>query len=395
MNENMTTMTFGLKLSQCESKAEYEALMIEHQNLYVSWRAHLTPMLKQRRLKYAEIATGLHVSESTAKGFLRKIPAKREYVIMLAMMMKLTVDETNDLLMRWAKFQKLYSRNPHDAIWIYLLEKGGSNRPHDLFCQYDNTFQQIRREYQRQKGQLSENPLNTQLFFDALVQEARSSETDLDAVDPGFIAAMEKGMPSFEQGYQKLLDHIDSLFTSFVDDVKQMRDTEDLPPDASRRMRSKHSANNTFQNDDSWRQIYYRKIRDLKNRKIIPCRAFLIALGLRLGMNTDQLNYLLDLAGMGPLCPKDKLEGTVVFYLEELYCNFPSYFNQLKNVQVSEEYDLMDYSSDQEADLLFHVPNIAMDSDDNPEEPLNDYIKRAIMDTLEEDDYIQELVKLL
>lgn len=400
--DSMQTEHFELILSQCESREEYEQLVREHQSLYVDWRDHLSPMTRERGLNYKMIAQGCEVSETSARSFLKKIPAKRENVIMLAMMMHLTVDETNELLMRWAKFQRLYSRNPNDAIWIYLLEKGGSDEPRKLYRAYNAAYEEIRDEYKGRRFTVCDTQ-TTKILFNEILDRARHAGSRENEVDPEFRELMKKSMPSFEKGYQKLLNYIDSFFYDL-----EIEDNRRLRLENANAARDRMTPNKLFQDDKSWKDTYYRKIRALERKQVMPCRAFLIALGLRLGMNTDQLNTLLDLAGMGPLCPKDKLEGTVVFYLEDLSCNFPSYFNEPANISVSMEYELMDYSSRLEkerrrrdADVrdLFAIPDIAMDYEDNPVECLNDYIKRSVLGTnifeFGYDDYITELLEML
>ena len=118
----MDTQRYELILSQCESKEEYEQLVREHQDLYVDWRSYLRPLLRERRITYKSIAEGCEVSEASARSFLRKIPAKRENVIMLAMLMRLTVAQTNEMLTRWAKFQKLYAR-PLEIVDLPLSQR--------------------------------------------------------------------------------------------------------------------------------------------------------------------------------------------------------------------------------------------------------------------------------
>lgn len=401
--ENMDTDYYGLLQSQCESKAEYESLVREHQDLYVDWQTHVRSLLRERRINYRQIAQACEVSESTARNMVRKIPAKRENVIMLAMLMHLTVEQTNELLMRWAKFQKLYSRNPSDSIWIYLLQRGGSDRPRALFRAYHGAYLMAREEYLLLQGKTTA-AMNTKTFYDQIVNQAqRPGCLIAEEVDPGFLELMRRGMPSYEKGYQKLLQYIDSFFYDL-----EAEDNRRLQLDAMRGGGDRQTPNKRFGNDRSWKDTYYRKIRDLEKDQVMPCRAFLIALGLRLGMDTDQLNELLDLAGMGPMCPKDRLEGTVVFYLEALSCNFPSYFHKPGSICVSPEYELMDYSSKHEKQRrsrtpgpqeLFEIPDIVLDFEDNPVECLNDYIRRSVAGTsvfeFGYDDYITELMGLL
>lgn len=45
-----------------------------------------------------------------------------------------------------------------------------------------------------------------------------------------------------------------------------------------------------------------------------------------MNLPVDKINELLDYAGMMPLYSKDVLESRLIFYLESLYINNPSYF---------------------------------------------------------------------
>lgn len=400
MMENMDTAHYELRLTQCESRAEYEALVREHQSLYVGWEEHMKLLRVQKRLKYADVVRGCDVSDGTARSWFKKIPAKREYVIMLAMIMGLTVDETDELLTRWAKYQKLYARNPSDAIWIFLLRKGGSDQPRELFRRYYDAYEMVRKEYKQRKKTGADLPLpmETQIFMDEILEKADQTGDQIpEDVDPEFLELMRSGMPSFENGYRKLLDYIDGFFYDLEKEDRR-RLGLDIPVSSK-----KTTPNMVFQSDDTWKEAYYRKMRALEKRQVMPGRAFLIALGLRLCMNTDQINHLLDLAGMGSLCPKDLLEGTMVFYLEGLSCNYPSYFNLSEGLNLGGEYDLMDYTAPgKKASMAVQgveLPDIAVDFEDNPVECLNDYIKRSVLGTdvfeFGYDDYVMELLHML
>ena len=108
-NPLFETRAFSLEIGKCESQEEYEQLVQEHQKLYTGWSDKIRPLMIDKGLTAAQVAQGCEVSESTAASFVRKIPAKRENVIMLALMLGLDLPQTNHLLTRWAKFQELYA----------------------------------------------------------------------------------------------------------------------------------------------------------------------------------------------------------------------------------------------------------------------------------------------
>lgn len=391
-NNPMDSQLFERLIGQCENQQEYEELVQAHQALYVGWRDHILPLLRANGLTAKQVAEGCQVSQATASSFSRKIPAKRENVIMLAMMMSLTVDQTNDLLMRWAKFQKLYPRHPEDAIWIYLLEKGGSLHPAQRFADYYAVYQQLYQEYLEEQAKPDDaaSNLDTRIANRLVRSAAAKSAAPSDAAsDLHFILLFQTLFPSFQQGYQKLLDYIDLYFPDLEAEVDRKLGLEDLVTHTD----GKLTLNQLFAGNPACLDRYYTKLRKLRKQHRIPNRTFLIALGIHLGMATDQLNHLLDLAGMGPLCPKDRLEGTIVFYLEELYCQFPTYFFHPQQLQISPEYDaLLSYSTEDEERRQAAVaakaegaalgpelsPYIHLNLDSDPEETLSAYIRRRL-----------------
>ena len=406
--EHFNTQLFELHLTQCEDWQELEALMREHQQLYVSWKEHLAPMLDRSHLNIKQIAKGCEISEGTVRHIMKKIPTKRENVIMLAMMMRLSVEETNHLLARWARFQELYPRNPSDAIWIYLLTQGGSDQPKALFRSHYQMYKQLHAEYRIENPT---QPRNTQIVFDELVAAAQQAPKATEThISDAFRDMIQNLLPDFENGYWKLLDYINSFFRDLeAEDAMRLG----LPIEKKRKASEKAGGhyrkitpNEKFRGDKTWLDAYYRKIRKLETQQIMPDRAFLLALGMRMSMNAEQINHMLSLARMSPLCAKDPLEGALVFILENLYCTFPSCFDDPGKLATSASYDLMDYSADYEMnrakadkdDVLIGLPDISMDFDDTPVETIYDYISRAIQEhdvgEFGCDDYIRELFNI-
>lgn len=396
----MDTVLYGLVTGQCESEEEFEALVKENRELYVNWRNHIAPMLKARKLTGKKVAEGCHVSTACAAKFARMIPAKRENVIMLAMMLGKNIKETNELLTRWAKFQKLYAKHPHDAIWIYLIERGGSDRPYALFEQYRKKYEELYEQYDSLHN--TDRKMDTNVAFD-VIKESADKSGELSGWDSSrfnddeFVEMMQKLIPSFADGYHKLMEKLDSYFVN-VEEIDQRIGLSDLY-EAENAPRV--TANTMFQGDKKWLDMYYRKIRELKEDHTIPSRAFLIALGIRLALSTDQINELLECAGMGRLCPKDRLEGMIVFYLEEMELQFPTYFNP-HLLAVDPSFDLRDYepetkAADGEEDDLMKRITIAIDG--YPDETVQEYIKRRIEESnifeSDDKDSVRKFLQLL
>ena len=372
----MRTDMYGLLVGQCENQAEYEALVAEHQSLYRNWQEFIGPKIKKKGLKYTHIAEGCGVSRPIASAFDTHIPVRRSNVIMLAMMLGMNEAETNDLLARHARFHKLYPKNPEDAIWIYLIRHGCTEEPHKTFKKYKACYDRLLQEYQ---GSEHTGDIQMTTFYAGCAIPGggmgvlQDPEKDLE-----FQSMIIRLLPSFQAGYARLMDYIDRCLSEMdylTGNVRRIKPSE------------------AFRSHPSFRRKYCDVIKDLRVKHELPSRMFLVALGIHLGMDTDHINEMLEMVYMGPLCPKDKLEGSVAFYLEELYCNQPSIFvpGMLKVDPIAAELrDSFDEDDeDDEDDDLFATPV----------ESLPDYIKRRLEETnilgVDGSKSIQELLQLL
>lgn len=369
----MNTDVYGLLVGQCENQAEYEALVAEHQSLYRNWQEFVGPKISKKGLKYTHIAKGCGVSRPIASAFGTHIPVNRSNVIMLAMMLGMNEEETNDLLVRYARFQKLYPKNPEDAIWLYLIRHGCTAEPRKTFDRYKECYERMLEEYLKREH-TGAVQMNT--FYAG--RAIPGGDVDIlmnPEQDQEFRTMIMKLLPSFQVGYAKLMDYIDSCFHEIDYLTGNVR-------------RIKPSV--AFRNHPSFQRKYRDVIKVLRVKHELPSRMFLIALGIHLGMDADHINEMLEMAYMGPLCPKDRLEGSVAFYLEELYCNQPSIFVPgMLNVDpmFSELRDSFD-EDDEDVDIFA-----------TPVESLPDYIKRRLEETnilgVDGSKSIQELFQLL
>ncbi|MDE7308965.1 MAG: hypothetical protein K2N61_09965 [Lachnospiraceae bacterium] len=120
------------QIGQCENKAGYEMLVDENKALYIGWKEFITPLMCKNRLSAKKVAEGCNVSLTSALSFARMIPSKRENIIMLCMMLKMTMDETNEVLMNGQSF-KNYMLSILKMQYGYILSKEGAVR-NQQFC---------------------------------------------------------------------------------------------------------------------------------------------------------------------------------------------------------------------------------------------------------------------
>ena len=377
-----------LAITQCDSTAEFEQLVRDNANCYKNnWGEYVRSLMVDRGLSFDKIASGCGVSYNTARSFAKKAPTKRINVIFLAMMMGLSVEETNRLLVDHAKYHRLYTKNPADVIAIYLLVNGGSPEPKRMFDAYYQQYcaMAIHHDAPHKNGIFND----TEIAHQFVLQEA--SHATVNAVsDRGFYLMMQRLIPDFSTAYKKLLDYIQHFFIHPEAESAMPTYPDHCAVHNSSCLPGKRlTPNERFQQDSDFREIYYKNIRKIRDSHEIPSRSFLISLGVRLNMDVSQINEMLHLAGMGPLYANDRIEAAVVYVLEELFCQIPTYFtrprtlhsdptlDELQVFSITDEIKRLQRSGlpvEPSTELWLQLDKVS----ELPPEHLNDYLKRKL-----------------
>lgn len=322
--EQVSTISFANNIGRCESQQEFEQLIQDNISQFKSWEDHMTSLMNKNDLTYSMISQKCDLPISTARRYVKEIPPKRKYVIELAILFKFDVLQTNDLLTRWAKYEKLCAKNVEDAIWIFIINSQSCEKPEKEFNELKQRLEDLINEvdsYYRNKPSERKKviPVGTIIMEDKILSTHTLNE---------FEKEMSGMVDGFKTRNKRLLDYIDGLVRSYAG-----------------------NANKLFSQDKRFRDYHYQQLRNLENNES-PNRMYLITLGLKLNCTTDGINELLSMAGMSPLCSKDRLESAIYFYLEELYCKCPDSLNGYYNNDEDKfAYDLKNIQDDTEDDF--------------------------------------------
>lgn len=326
----MTTQELELALTQCDNKQEFEALVNGHQDLFrEDWGNHFRRLaLMEHDLTTDDIAAACGVSPATARSYCKRVPAKRRDVIFLAMRMGMTVQETNNLLVNWAKYHRLYAKNPDDVICIYLLVAGCKSKPAATFEAYREQYRKLEEKYRRQKAEKTQNEPggDTNIFQQRVIKYAKDATLDPEN-DVVFNNMMVSLLPGFSSSYTKLIRFINSFFSNREQENLEWLHNKDFYSDRRRKYNCrKFSPDECFDGDKVYLQKYYKACEKIKKEHTVPGRLFLVSLGIRLNMTVRYINEMLDLAGMGPLSPHDRLDAAIVYLMEEAEIQNPGAF---------------------------------------------------------------------
>lgn len=302
----VSTKVLMRRVEECTTLDEYFKLTQENQACYQNWADKIQAMMREKKLTRRQLAADCCTSEPTVRSWLSRIPPKRAGVIAIAMSLGCTAAETDLLLTRYAKFQKLYAKSMEDAVYLYLIEHCGKRSMADQspYRLYGSLFQRCL-ELQRRAltaapaaqtdGTESAAPRRAQMPT-AVMRGQISDAATQDAFD----AFVNSHAADFHSQPQKLLDYLDKWLSG-----------EALG----------------YILADQWdKDMLMQYVSRLRCGKDAPRRELLITLALKLRMPEENINEFLACAGFSELSPKDRLEGSVIFLLQQLFLTQPSLF---------------------------------------------------------------------
>ena len=129
----------------------------------------------------------------------------------------------------------------------------------------------------------------------------------------------------------------------------------------------------------------------LRLRGECPSRMKLILLGVNLNMSLEQINYMLSLAYMSPMCAKDNVECVIMYAVESAYLINPAY--SVESAIILQHYNQNPVLQEKCKEILnkYWNENVYAATEEKEalgylEESIGDYLKH-ILEELEWDEY--------
>ena len=296
MNESI----YGLKteyvrdeIGKCESVDELiEKIFPLISTQKEAWKIKIGELFEKSGLTKKAFAARCKVSRPTLDDWLLNgvLPRDREKFIRIALATGLDEDETNRLLQRYGRYPELYSKSLEDCICIYVL----NNYPDDPLEKYDFILERIKEKLVNTSSGQGEWNVST-IRLDRQVSEIRSDD-ELERF-------IEDNTDVFSGAYEKLYRYVMACIKSNCLDRKYADNVHEMA---------------LAQN---WSSSLTQCVSAIRRRKWYPTRNKIISLGLHLSLDHDQIDKMLNLAHMEPLCAKNHFECVVIFILEDASLN--------------------------------------------------------------------------
>ncbi|MCM1326322.1 MAG: helix-turn-helix domain-containing protein [Bacteroidales bacterium] len=289
------------EISKCEDIAELrERILPMLKSREEQWAKKINEIIAESGLTKSKFADISGISRVAVNKWCNgAIPKNRETFLRIGMAAGYGLEKMNRLLQRYGQYPALYSKSLEDCVCIFVLHQ---NYGRETLTKYHYILNKIK-ENLIKSGQAEQESLTTELF-DAKLSDIKK-EDDLER----FIS---ENSAVFATAYHKLYAyvkmHIMANYQDYGGSVFELAQRQ------------------------GWSSSLRQCVSAIRQNKWYPTRNKIISLGLHLSMDHDQIDEMLGLAHMEPLCAKNVFESVIMFILDDASLN-----NMLD--AESEEYD--------------------------------------------------------
>lgn len=294
MNLNQSETVFIKdEISRCEDLDELkEKIFPLLRSQQEQWAHKVSEIISENdytKSKFAEVCGVSRVSlDKWCKG---SIPKNRETFLRIGMAAGYDVPRMNQLLQRYGRYPALYSKSLEDCVCIYVLNQ---NYGEKALEKYKYILERIKSTIIRdENAEITEN-LSTVKFDEKLT--AVHSEDELESFINDNIAIFGNAYHKF-YAYVKMNINANYMDPDYADSVNEMADIQE------------------------WSSSLRQCVSAIRQNKWYPTRNKIISLGLHLSMDHEQIDEMLGLAHMEPLCAKNIFESVIMFILDDASLN--------------------------------------------------------------------------
>lgn len=339
----------------------------QEKDYFLNWQFYINQQLQLRGCSYEKFGKMTGFSKNTIKSWCCNgtLPRSRDMFIKLAFGLKMNVEETNELLVKYGKYSALYAKDLYDAIIIYVINQrvndwNNDNYSFDSLEKWVNRFEDILKVH-KVNYKYYNDPKTIGIFNDI-------SEINDDTAFEDYVLSKKD---IFFSSYSGLI--------CFIDDFIDIRLSE-KEDEMSEGKYSWHKYATEKGLDSSFEIMISR----LKHDGLLPRREQLIALGIHLNMVANDINKMLSLANMKELYARDMAESLIMYLLRNAEITDPDlqFNNAWKYVMTTSDRKL----KKEYQDLIerYYGEDSADDWDEDGIEDLAEYLKEMINDNTED-----------
>lgn len=279
---DVKTAKLNDEISRCEDVEQLRQTILPLlKSQKIIWEEKIFEILEETgytKTKFAELCGVSRVSvDKWCKGSL---PKNRETFLRIALAANYDMERTNQLLQRYGRYPALYSKSLEDCVCIFVIN---NNYEADKLQKYQYILNRIKEQITETNSGANVD-ITTEKFEDRLL--TMDTEDKLEQ----FIA---ENTAVFSLAYHKFYAY-----------VKMYMEANDMGPLVQ-----------------GWPSSLRQCVSAIRQNKWYPTRNNIISLGIHLCMDHEQIDAMLQLAHMEPLCAKNIVESVIIFILEDASLN--------------------------------------------------------------------------
>ncbi len=334
MRNELETTVIERDVELCEDSSDLREILRKYDSCYLNWQSCINRLLDESGLSYNRLAGKCGISKNTLKKWCCQggAPRSRNTFLKIGFGLGMSPAEVNRLLTRYGGYHSLYAKDLFDAVCIFTLQRrsaGGQDAGRFTFAYAEELY---RRCLEKQTGKKPPEPsdetfLNTETAAER-IREMKAEEDFLRfSADHGdLLTGRGQKLAAYLQEYLLARDPERRLSAACGErrSAGEPRGTGEGPwPEDCRSAGGRPhpapalNASSVFSALGIPRR--FEKIWSMLTvHGTVPRREQLIALALHLEMAPEEVNRLLELAGMEALCAKDRLECVVIYALQQM-----------------------------------------------------------------------------
>jgi transcriptional regulator with XRE-family HTH domain len=253
------------------------------------WMRKISEIIRESGYTKSKFADRCGVSRVTVDKWCKgSIPKNREMFLQIGMVAGYNIEKMNQLLQRYGQYPSLYSKSLEDCVCMFVLDHYFAEEKID---KYKYILGRIKETIVRENVTGAEN-ISTEKFDAKLANVQNEDELEV------FIT---ENIAMFSYAYHKFYAYVKTcinanyqVYSSSVYDMAE---------------------------GQGWSSSLRQCVSAIRQNKWYPTRNKIISLGLHLSMDHDQIDQMLMLAHMEPLCGRNVFESVVMFILEDASLN--------------------------------------------------------------------------
>lgn len=289
-NMSFETEFIREEIARCEDVEELKDRifpMIKSQQ--EEWSKKVAEIISTNNYTKSKFAELCGVSRVTVDKWCKgSLPKNRETFLKIGMVAKYNLDDMNVFLQRYGQYPALYSKSLEDCVCMFVLSQ---NYGEEAIDKYKYILTKIKDSIVRDENATVENVSTAK--FDAKLSEI-NDENELEQFITDNIAM-------FSYTYHKFYAYVKlCINTNYPMSSTSVFDLAE---------------------GQGWSSSLRQCVSAIRQNKWYPTRNKIISLGIHLSMDHEQIDEMLQLAHMEPLCAKNIFESIIMFILDDASLN--------------------------------------------------------------------------